>query len=63
LLNETPDDFFKGIQGINQKAGGTLDTSFLANKEGAAIALAFPKTESGSHRRIVVELIESLAEK
>jgi hypothetical protein len=63
LLNVTPNDFFKGVSGINQKAGGTLDTSFLATKEGVAISQAFPKIESRNHRRIVVELIESLAEK
>ena len=32
LLNVTPNDFFRGVQGINQKTGGTLDSSFLATK-------------------------------
>jgi transcriptional regulator with XRE-family HTH domain len=63
LLNVTPNDFFKGVPGINHKAGGTLDMSFLATKEGIAISQAFPKIESRNRRRIVVELIESLAEK
>jgi transcriptional regulator with XRE-family HTH domain len=64
LLNVTPNDFFKGVPGMNQKAGvGTLDTSFLATKEGVAISQAFPKIESRDRRRALVELIESLAEK
>jgi transcriptional regulator with XRE-family HTH domain len=64
LLNVTPSDFFNGVPGINRKAGGgALDTRFLATKEGVAISQAFPKIESRDHRRIVVELIESLAEK
>ena len=62
LLNVTPNDFFKGVPGVNQKGGGTLDTSLLATKEGVAISQAFPKIESRSRRRIVVEVIESLAE-
>jgi hypothetical protein len=61
LLNVTPNDFFKGVPGVNQKSGGTLDTSFLATKDGVAVSKAFPKIESRSRRRIVVELIESLA--
>jgi transcriptional regulator with XRE-family HTH domain len=63
VLNVTPNDFFKGVSGINQKAGAALDTSFLATKEGVAISQAFPKIESRNRRRIVIELIESLAEK
>ena len=62
LLNVTPNDFFRGVSGINQK-GGTLDTRFLATKEGVAISQAFPKIESRNLRRIVVELIEFLTEK
>ena len=64
LLNVSPNDFFKGVAGINQKGGGsTLDTSFLATKDGAAIAQAFPKIESRNLRHAIVELLESLAEK
>jgi transcriptional regulator with XRE-family HTH domain len=64
LLNVTPNDFFRGVPGINQKAGGgALDTSFLATKEGVAISQAFPKIDNRDRRRVVVELIESLAEK
>jgi transcriptional regulator with XRE-family HTH domain len=63
LLNVTPNEFFKGVSGINQKSGGNFDTSFLTTKEGVAISQAFPKIESRDRRRIVVELIESLAEK
>jgi transcriptional regulator with XRE-family HTH domain len=62
VLNVTPNDFFKGLPGLNQKGGGSvLDTSFLATKEGVAISQAFPRIESRNHRRIIVELIESLA--
>jgi transcriptional regulator with XRE-family HTH domain len=64
LLNVTPNDFFKGVPGLNHKAGGgALDTSFLATKEGAAISQAFPKIESRDRRRVIIELIEFLAEK
>ncbi len=64
FLNVTPNDFFRGVPGINQKAnGGALDTSFLTTKEGVAISQAFPKIESRNHRRIVVELIESLVDR
>jgi transcriptional regulator with XRE-family HTH domain len=64
LLNVTPNDFFKGVPGINQKAsGGALDTRFLTSREGAAISQAFPKIESRDHRRIIVELIESMSRK
>jgi transcriptional regulator with XRE-family HTH domain len=64
LLNVTPNDFFKGVSGINHKSGASaLDTSFLATKEGAAISQAFPKIQSRDRRRAVIELIESLAEK
>ena len=63
VLNVTPNDFFKGVPGINHKAGGgALDTSFLATKEGVAISRAFPKIEGRNLRRLVVALIESLAE-
>ncbi len=64
LLNVTPNDFFKGVPGVNHKAGdGALDMSFLATKEGATISQAFPKIKSRYRRRVVIELIESLAEK
>ena len=64
LLNVSPNDFFKGVAGINQKGGGsTLDTSFLASKDGVAISQAFPKIESRNLRHVIVELLESLAEK
>ena len=64
VLNVTPNDFFKGVTGINQKAdGGAFDTSFLATKEGIAISQAFPKIASRNDRRMVVDLIESLAKK
>ena len=64
LLNVTPNDFFKGVPGINQKAdGGALDTNFLATKEGVAIAQAFPKIKGRNQRRSIIELIETLAEK
>ena len=64
LLNVTPNDFFKGVPGINQKVdGGALDTSFLATKEGVAIAQAFPKIKGRNQRRSIIELIETLAEK
>jgi transcriptional regulator with XRE-family HTH domain len=64
VLNVTPNDFFRGVPGINHRAnGGTFDTNFLATKEGVAISQAFPKIGSRNRRRIVVELIESLAEK
>ena len=64
LLNVTPNDFFKGVPGISQKAdGGALDTSFLATKEGVAIAQAFPKIKGRNQRRSIVELIETLAGK
>jgi hypothetical protein len=62
VLNVAPNDFFKGVPGLNQKGGGSvLDTSFLATKEGVAISQAFPRIECRNHRRIIVELIESLA--
>jgi hypothetical protein len=62
LLNVAPNDFFKGVAGINQRANdGTLYTSFLATKEGMAISRAFPKIENRNLRRSIVELIESLA--
>jgi transcriptional regulator with XRE-family HTH domain len=64
VLKVTPNDFFRGVPGINHTAGGgSLNTSFLATKEGVAISQAFPRIEDRNHRRIVVELIESLAEK
>ena len=64
LLNVTPNDFFKGVAGINRKAGsGALDTSFMATKEGVAIAQAFPKIKGRNQRRSIIELIETLAEK
>jgi transcriptional regulator with XRE-family HTH domain len=64
LLNVTPNDFFKGVAGVNHKGGGSnLDTSFLATKDGVAIAQAFTKIENRNHRRIIIELIESLVDK
>ena len=64
VLNVTPNDFFTGVPAINQKAGGgALDTSFLATKEGVAISQAFSKIESRNDRRMVVDLVESLAKK
>ena len=64
VLNVTPNDFFTGVPGVNQKAGGdALDTSFLATKEGVAISQAFPKIVSRNDRRMVVDLVESLAKK
>ena len=64
LLDVTPNDFFMGVPGITQKSGGgAFDTSFLATKDGVAISRAFPKIESRNDRRMVVDLIESLAKK
>jgi transcriptional regulator with XRE-family HTH domain len=64
FLSVTPNDFFHGVPGINQKgASDAVDTGFLANKEGVVIARAFPKIERRNVRRVIVELIESLAEK
>jgi transcriptional regulator with XRE-family HTH domain len=64
LLKVTPNDFFRRVPGINRKVGGgSLDRNFMTTKEGAAISQAFPKIESRDHRRAVIELIESLAEK
>jgi transcriptional regulator with XRE-family HTH domain len=63
LLNVAPNDFFKGVAGIHQKAGGgALDTSILTTKEGVAISQAFPKIENRNLRRMIVDLVESLAE-
>jgi Holliday junction resolvasome RuvABC DNA-binding subunit len=63
-LNVTPNDFFKSVPGVNQKVGSSaLGTSVVASKEGVAMLQAFPKIENRNRRRIVVELIESLAEK
>jgi transcriptional regulator with XRE-family HTH domain len=64
LLSVTPNDFFRGVPGIDRNTrGGALDTGFLATKEGVAVSQAFSKIENRNHRRIVVELIESLTEK
>jgi transcriptional regulator with XRE-family HTH domain len=64
LLNVAPNDFFKGVASIHQKSGGgALETSFLATKEGVAISRALPKIESRNLRRMIVDLVESLAKK
>jgi transcriptional regulator with XRE-family HTH domain len=55
LLNVTPNDFFKGVPGINQELGdGAFDTSFLATKEGVLISQPYPKIKNRNHRRIVI---------